>query len=672
MSNERPEDRWKREKEYQPPTSDQGDQTVIDAFWMAEKRRQVPGQQNTGGQQYTGGQPNNQQYDQPVEIKTELFDWMDENRGQVPGQQGQQYTGGQPNNQQYDQPIEIKTELFDQPVEIKTELFDWTDENRGSGQQGGQQYGQPQNNSGNQDQWMAEKRGPVPGQQNTGGQQNYYGQQNTGGQPNNQPVEIKTELFDWMAEKRRQVPGQQGQQYTGGQPNNQQYDQPVEIKTELFDWTDENRGQVPGQGAGHGGNQYGQQGQPNGQKQWMAEKRGPVPGQQNPNGGQPGRQGGQPNGQEQWMAEKRGGPTPGQNGQQFTGGQQYRQQSGQPSGAQWMAEKRGEPVPGQNGQANQYRPSGQVGPAADPNQWMREKQGGPVPFAAQSSAVEAAWHQEKNFKAPSSGGNRNLYFILGGVGALVVIAIVVVVILLLQPKTPPVPAATATAAITTAAVTTSSATTAAVTTAAVTTSPANDSAKLLTLAQDATNKQNWQDVVSTLELLSPSDPNFSKAKPLLVNAYVKLGEQAVADKSNSQESANLALTNFRKANALDASFAGLAAELQQADTFATGLLQFNSEQYQQAVNTIKPLYDSSATQVDGVHYRNTGDILYNSYLKLGDKVFNPGNVDALNQARNFYSLALAVDVDNKDDAKKKLLQVTNALKLMGPTPTTKK
>jgi hypothetical protein len=569
MSNERPEDRWKREKEYQPPTSDQGDQTVIDAFWMAEKRRQVP------------------------------------------GQQGQQYTGGQPNNQQYDQPIEIKTELFDQPVEIKTELFDWMDENRGQvpGQgagQGGNQYGQ-QGQPNGQEQWMAEKRGPVPGQQNTG-----------------------------------------GQQYTGGQPNNQ----PVDIKTELFDWMDENRGQVPGQGAGQGGNQYGQQGQPNGQEQWMAEKRGPVPGQQNPNGGQPGRQGGQPNGQEQWMAEKRGGPTP-----------------------------------GQNGQANQYRPSGQVGPAADPNQWMREKQGGPVPFAAQSSADEAAWHQEKNFKAPSSGGNRNLYFILGGVGALVVAAIVVVVILLLAPKNPSNPTATATAGPTTAAtsnttaaattasaarttapVTTAPATEVASTTPAATTTSAGDSARLLSLAQDAANNSRWQDVVNSLELLAPSDPNFSKAKPLLVKAYVELGKQAVAVKTNSQASANLALTNFRKANALDPNYEGLAKDLQRADTYAQGLLQYQSELYSQAVDTIKPLYDEAQLKTEGTHYRNTADILYDSYLKQGDKVFNVSNADALAQARNFYSLALAVDAPNKDEANSKLQQVTAALKLLSATP----
>ncbi len=190
----------------------------------------------------------------------------------------------------------------------------------------------------------------------------------------------------------------------------------------------------------------------------------------------------------------------------------------------------------------------------------------------------------------------------------------------------------------------------------------------MSLAQDAANNSRWQDVVNSLELLSPSDPNFSKAKPLLVKAYFQLGEQAVADKSNSQVSANLALTNFRKANALDPNYEGLAKELQRADTFATGLLQYQSEQYSQAVDTIKPLYDEAQLQTEGAHYRNTPAILYNSYLKLGDKVFNASNAEALEKARNFYSLALTVDAPDKDEAKGKLQQVTAALKLLGPTP----
>ena len=350
-----------------------------------------------------------------------------------------------------------------------------------------------------------------------------------------------------------------------------------------------------------------------------------LPGQPNP-GAVPGQyqyppqnQNGNSGNQNQWMAEKQGRPSqpPGQ-GQNYQGGN-----TGYYSGNQdqWMAEKRGGPVPPVPGQApvmgvgkprgRASRPPNQgqfVGPASDPNQWMREKQGLP-PL---TGADEAAWHQEKGFQPPpkGAGSNRRLIFILGGIGAVVLIAIIVVVILLLMPKPGPNPAATATAGpavspsaavtttaattaavVTTAPVTTVAATTASVTTAAATTAPvttgpataaASNSAKLLSTAQDAANNNRWQDVVNALEPLAQSDPNFSKAKPLLVKAYVKLGEQAVADKSNSQELANVALTNFRKANALDSAFDGLAKELQQADTYATGLLQFNSEQYQQA------------------------------------------------------------------------------------------
>jgi hypothetical protein len=90
--------------------------------------------------------------------------------------------------------------------------------------------------------------------------------------------------------------------------------------------------------------------------------------------------------------------------------------------------------------------------------------------------------------------------------------------------------------------------------------------------------------------------------------------------------------------------------------------------YSQAVDTIKPLYDEAQLQTEDTHYRNTADILYDSYLKQGDKVFNASNADALAQARNFYSLALAVDAPNKDEANSKLQQVAAALKLLSATP----
>jgi tetratricopeptide (TPR) repeat protein len=449
------------------------------------------------------------------------------------------------------------------------------------------------------------------------------------------------------------------------------------------------------------------------EQQWMREKQGgqAQPPQPNPNG--------QPSGQEQqWMREKQGAPA---QPSRPTG-----QPGGQPSGqeAQWMQEKRGGAPPATpeqqwmrekqgnfGGQPNQYQGPAQgaapptirgpvPGSAAGRDQWMREKQGpppqttqpGPQPTNRTPGQDELAWHQEKNFTQPNSGkkaksGNGKLYLILGVVAVLVVAAIVVVVILLLGSKNPSNPTATATAGATTAAtsnttaaattgsaagttapVTTAPTTEVASTTPAATTSSAGDSARLLSLAQDAANNSRWQDVVNSLELLAPSDPNFSKAKPLLVKAYVELGKQAVAVKTNSQASANLALTNFRKAIALDPNFEGLAKDLQRADTYAQGLLQYQSELYSQAVDTIKPLYDESQLQTEGTHYRNTADILYDSYLKQGDKVFNASNADALAQARNFYSLALAVDAPNKDEANSKLQQVTAALKLLSATP----
>ena len=439
-------------------------------------------------------------------------------------------------------------------------------------------------------------------------------------------------------------------------------------------WKREKQYQAPGPG---------QPNPPAEEAQWMQEKQGRVAARPN-----------QPqNPQEaQWMREKQGN----------FGGQPSAPPTvqGLAQGRdQWMREKQGNFGGQYQGLVPAPAPPTVQGPAQGRDQWMREKQGlapqptqpGPQPANRTPGQDELAWHQEKNFNPANSAqkaksGNGKLYIILGIVAVLVVTAIVIVVILLLAPKNPSSPTATTSAgattatssttapvttgsaAVTTTPVTTAPATEVASTTPAATTTSAGDSARLLSLAQDAANNSRWQDVVNSLELLSPSDPNFSKAKPLLVKAYVELGRQAVADKTNSQASANLALTNFRKANALDPSYQGLAKDLQRADTYAQGLLQYQSEMYSQAVDTIKPLYDESQLQTEGTHFRNTADILYDSYLKQGDKVFNATNAEALAQARNFYSLALAVDAPNKDEANSKLQQVAAALKLLSATP----
>jgi hypothetical protein len=170
-------------------------------------------------------------------------------------------------------------------------------------------------------------------------------------------------------------------------------------------------------------------------------------------------------------------------------------------------------------------------------------------------------------------------------------------------------------------------------------------------------------------LLDPSDPNYGRAKPLLVNAYFQLGEQQAAQPANTQESAYRALNNYRKANALDPDFAGLAQALHRAEVYAQGLLQFDSDQFSQAVDTLKPLYDDTQTEKEGVHYRNTPELLYEALIKLGDNSFNLNSLDGLNQDRAFYSEAQALEVANKDLANSKLQQADRAIKLLLPVPT---
>lgn len=402
-----------------------------------------------------------------------------------------------------------------------------------------------------------------------------------------------------------------------------------------------------------------------------------------------------------WQQEKQGRPYP---------------QSGAPGPgepeAQWLREKQGQPPPATGPEARWLRekqgqpPAGSTQPGPD-RQWLREKQGQPPltppppgpggPNRPPVSPEEAAWQQAK--AAPPvtrAGRSRTGLYLALGLGAVVLIVVIAVLgFMLLSPKSSPTPTATVTAPAATTSPTTPAATAAvtpgggqigvttpaatiALPTLEATTAPvsttvsAGDSARLVALAEEAAKNNRWDEVVQSLELLAPTDPNFGRAKPLLVKAYFQLGEQQVGQTSNSQESAYRALTFYRKANVLDPGFAGLAQALRRAEIYAQGLLEFDSDQFRQTVDTLKPLYAeklTAQTANEGVHYRNTAELLYNSLLKLGDNSFNLNNLDGLNQAKAFYTEALALEVANKDLANSKLQQVDRAIKLLGPAPT---
>lgn len=426
---------------------------------------------------------------------------------------------------------------------------------------------------------------------------------------------------------------------------------------------------------------------------WKREKQ-----YQPPAPGQPGRPPVAPGDEARWHQEKQGriAARPGGPGPNQPPAPQP------PNGpeAQWLREKQGQrPVPPPpNGPEQQWlrEKQGQQPPQVGPEQqWLREKQGQPPvgtppplpgrPNQPPLSQQEIGWHQAKNVPTATVKRSRTGLYLGLGIGAvLLVAAIIILAIVLLSPKSGPSTTATTTVVASTETATTAAVTTArAVTTApgivAVTTPPINqspvpttvsigDSARLLVLAEDAAKNSRWEDVIKSLELLSTTDPNFSKGKPLLVKAYFELAEQQVTQGGNNEESANRALIYYRKASAIDPSFEGLGKALQRAEKYAVGVLQYESEQYNQTVNTLRPLYDESQLEKEGVHYRNTADILYNSYIKLGDNLFNLNNVADLTQARGRYSEALALDVNNKDVANSKLQQVDRAIKLLGPTP----
>lgn len=386
------------------------------------------------------------------------------------------------------------------------------------------------------------------------------------------------------------------------------------------------------------------------------------------------------------LGEKQGGPPPNPQEQQWLREKQGQAPAGRnPQEQQWLREKQGQGGP----PPTQHMPGVNRPLNPQEQQWLRQNQGGRAPVVTLSPPV-----QVKKSRV-------GLYVGLGIGIVILVAAIAVLAIIILSPKSGPAtatainaanpttaPAITAatvnpvtTVAPTTVAATTSAPTNVAATTAspttpaaavATTTAASGDSARLVSLADEAAKNSRWDEVIQSLEQLSTSDPNYSKAKPLLVKAYFESGQQEVAKGTNTQDSANKALNFYRKASAIDPNYADLADALRRADTYARGLLQYESEQYAQVVATLKPLYDEGELEKEGSHYRNSADLLYNSYIKLGDATFNITNQQDLLKSRAQYAMALTLDVLNKDEANSKLQQADRAVKLLGPTPTVKK
>jgi hypothetical protein len=414
---------------------------------------------------------------------------------------------------------------------------------------------------------------------------------------------------------------------------------------------------------------------------WMREKQGLPP--------LPPRDNHQPSSQEElnWMREKQGlpplPPSPGGS------------HSPSPEELNWMREKQGLPPLANPGapasspeELNWMREKQGLPPLANPAgsstspqeiNWMREKQGlPPLPVAPQrppSSAQTNQWMREKQGLPPIAAPppkSKLPAILLGVIGLLVVAVIGLVALLVVLPglnkaATPTAQAGLATTTPTTrrVAVFTPPPTVPPTEALEPTVAATGESQKILALGQEAVKNKRWAEAIQAFETISPTDPNYAAAKPLLVQAYFELATQAAQQNPNSQESANQAVTYFHKAQQLDPEYAGLKAATQKAELYAQARLQYDSDQCCVATPTLEQLYKVVKSEKPDGRYRDTAELYYNCLIAIGDDQAKPNNKQGWANAKSFYIKARDLDVANKTVAISKINEADQALSKLG-------
>lgn len=187
---------------------------------------------------------------------------------------------------------------------------------------------------------------------------------------------------------------------------------------------------------------------------------------------------------------------------------------------------------------------------------------------------------------------------------------------------------------------------------------------LFSYGKAAFDKQNWAEAVEALEKLTPQDKDYANARTLLPTAYVKLAGDLVTKGDNSQESAKKTLDLYNKALALDPANDAAKAEKEKAELYWQGRSQYDSDQYDQAVDSSGKLYNLVKQAGAGVKYRDTAELYYNCLVIQAGRLSDNKQWE---EASVKLQQALKLDVPDKSAAQAKFNEVDK--KLHPPTAT---
>lgn len=157
----------------------------------------------------------------------------------------------------------------------------------------------------------------------------------------------------------------------------------------------------------------------------------------------------------------------------------------------------------------------------------------------------------------------------------------------------------------------------------------------------------WQTAITAFEQIQATQPQYKDTPALLAQAYTEQGKASVND-ANTVPDLTAARQFFEKALALKPGDVTIKRLEQELDLYANGRVQYESGQWQQAINYFAPLYKLEP------NYKDNIQLLYTAYLNQGDLL---AGQTKLNEALAAYKSALALPVNDNSLAQQKITQL---------------
>lgn len=302
---------------------------------------------------------------------------------------------------------------------------------------------------------------------------------------------------------------------------------------------------------------------------------------------------------------------PGNNNNQNDTGDSTQSYNGTP--AQWAADKRG------------YD--------GTPEQWAAEKQGyggTPDEWAAEKAGTPEQWASEKQGAVVVVSQRKSSFWLLAGVLLFLLLLGAIALFLVLNNNSNNTKnnvadvVVTATVAATAAPTPTVAAIDPATAVAAATfadqTAQSRGNIEVEQLYQNgvtaASDSKQWEQAINNLEQVEQSRPNYKDTAAQLNTLYRAEGLQLITASTDAQGRTDLQTLlrgdgYLKKALARSPDNADLKKFTQEAEFYYNGRVQYDSKNWQKALNEFAPLYKLQSD------YKDTSQLLYTTYINLG-------------------------------------------------------